>query len=423
MASSSKKKSKSKSDADVPAEAEVVDAVVIEETDPVGDTAMETVDEMADADGVGPDAVDADEEPLVEEDVSDDVEAAAEDASIAENTSDTLEVIEDEVAPAVTQPQPAERSNPILPLLFGGFLAAALGFFASQYLGSQGASVLESKINAQGETLDGLNGQVADVASQTETLDTTAGNLASELTAQSEQIAALEAQIAALTEEMNKPVPIASEAELSADLAALIANQKEEIAALQGNLKSMATFAEGQIQTAQQEAEAAELAEARAKARDGLNKVRLALASGDAFDDALPEIAGAIEIPAALSDVASGIPTQAELQSSYGSAARAALAASNRELSGDSAGDRLGLFFQDMIGSRSLTPQEGDSPDAVLSRVEAAVQNGDLAAALETIDALPDAGKAELTEWSGKAAARNDALQAFSDLTDALSAD
>jgi hypothetical protein len=76
-----------------------------------------------------------------------------------------------------------------------------------------------------------------------------------------------------------------------------------------------------------------------------------------------------------------------------------------------------------MIGARSLTPQDGDSPDAVLSRVEAAVQNGDLSAALTQIDALPENGKAELTEWSEKAKARNDALQAFSDLTDALSAD
>ena len=395
-----------------------MDAVVIEETDAASDNVMETVDEMADADGVTRDDVNADEEQVVE------------DAS-EENVGDTTDVVDDEAAPVADAPPPAaERSSVFLPLVLGGIVAAALGFFASQYLGYQAAGGLEAKVDAQASTVDGLNGQVAEVVTQAETLDATTGNLAGELTsqseliaAQSEQITALEAQIAALTEEMNKPVPIASEAELSADLAALIANQKDEIAALQGNLKEMAAFAEGQIQSAQEEAEAAELAEARAKARDGLNKVRLALASGDGFEDALPEIAGAVEIPAALSDMASGIPTQSELQSSYSDAARAALAASNRALSGDSAGDRVGLFFQDMIGSRSLTPQEGDSPDAVLSRVEAAVQNGDLATALETIDALPEEGKAELTEWSGKAAARNDALQAFSDLTDALSAD
>jgi hypothetical protein len=413
LASSSKKNSKSKSDADLPVEADVTDAVIIEETEPTAETDMETVDEMADADGV---TKHDDADPIEDE--------------VLDKVDDVTDVTETAVVPVAPVAEPVEQSNPFWALVLGGAVAAGLGFFLAQYLAPKGTDELEARVETQAEAIDGITGLVAENTSQAEvlgataeTLGVTTESLTGDLAAQAEQIAGLEAKIAELTAEINKPRVVASEAELSADLTALIANQKEEIAALQGDLKSMATFAEGQIETAQQEADAAALAEARAQARDGLNTVRLALSSGEAFEDALPLIAGAVEIPAGLSAAASGVATQSELQGSYGAAARSALAASNRELSGDSASDRVGLFFQDMIGARSLTPQDGDSPDAVLSRVEAAVQNGDLSAALTQIDALPENGKAELTEWSEKAKARNDALQAFSDLTDALSAD
>jgi hypothetical protein len=399
LASSPKKKSKSKSDADVPTKADVVDAVVIEETDAGAVVAeeMDTVDEMADADGVSQSADNASEDP-----------------------ESTVEVIEEAVVPLAPAVQPAKPSNPFWALVLGGLVAACLGFFLARYMVPEGwpfagTAELEAKIEAQVGTIEGLSAQIEDANSQSEALG-------AQITEQTEQIVALEAQLAALTEQVNAE-PEVGTAELPADLAALLNAQKKEISSLQGDLRSMAEFAEGQILTAQQEAEAAERAQARATARDSLNTVRLALASGEAFEDVLPGISGAVDVPAVLSDVASGVATQSALQGAFGPAARAALAASNRELAGDSAGERASLFFKDLIGARSLTPQEGDSPDAVLSRVEAAVLNGDLTGALSTIEALPDSGKAELTEWSGMAKARNDALQAFSDLTDALSAD
>ena len=417
MASSSKKTSKSKSSGEKSASDDVVDAVIVEDEDTSSSTEIDAVDEMAAADGVGSDAPEEEEPELVEEDLSAD---ADEDANPAEPEHDPEPDVEPAPAPVAEE---KAASSPFWALVLGGLIAAGLGFALSQYLQPADDGQIEAKLTAHSETIEGLSTQLGEAQSQTEALSGQLGEQTSQITAQSEQIAALEAQIEALTAEVNKPVAIASEAELSAELTALIQQQKDELASLQSDLKSMAAFAEGQIASAQEEADAAAQAEARAKARDSLNVVRLALASGDNFEAALPEIAEAAVIPETLSAVAGGVATQSELQGAFGPAARAALAASNRELSGDSASDRVSLFLQDMIGARSLTPQEGDSPDAVLSRVEAAVRNGDLAGALSTLDALPESGKAELTEWSEKAKARNDALQAFSDLTDALSAD
>ena len=402
MASSSdKKNSKDKRTDDIEVKDDVVDAEVIDEKEEV----IEAVDEMADADGVTKNDVTADDPAQIED--------------IAEETS----------APT---PEPVvvetEQRSVFFPMVLGGVVAAGLGYFLAQYIGMQGPTV--EQVAALNATIDDQKLQIEEQASNIETLNAALEALGVSLEANQAEVAALvdentsqDEMIAALDAKVDDKLTPSGNATLPADLSALLQEQKDEIASLQGDLKEMAQFAEGQIQTAQEEAEAAERAEARAKARDALNTVRLALASGDPFEDVLGQIAGATEIPETLSAVAGGVPTQSDLQQSFGAAARSALAASNRELAGDSPSERLGLFLQDVIGARSLTPQEGDSPDAVLSRAEAAVKNGDLGTAIETIAALPESGQSVLTEWSEKAQARSGALEAFSELTNALSAD
>ncbi len=404
MASSSDKKS---SDAAVENK-DVVDAEVIEETDPSADT----VDEMADADGVESRSDDDDQS-----DGADDVEEPVE----TEEDQTVVEAKEETTALTVAPPAQEPASRSMIPMVIGGLIAAGIGWFAATNMQPEGVSLtdmsdLRTTVTEQAAEIAELGGTLA-------TANTTIEELTGEVGALTEANSAQTTQIEELAARLDERPVVTTEAQLSAELAALIEEQKVELSTLQSNLAEMTAFAEGQIQTAQEEAEAAEDAEARAKARDALNTVRLALASGAPFGDALEAISGATDVPETLSSVADGVPTQSELQDGFGAFARNALAASNRELSGDTAGDRLGLFLQDMIGSRSLTPQEGDSPDAVLSRVEAAVKNGDLSGALSTIEALPENGKAALSEWVGKAQARDGAVSAFNELTDALSAD
>ena len=60
-----------------------------------------------------------------------------------------------------------------------------------------------------------------------------------------------------------------------------------------------------------------------------------------------------------------------------------------------------------------MAPRDGDDPDAVLSRAEAALQSGDLQAALDTLTALPDVARAELADWTARATHRIDVLAAI----------
>ena len=74
----------------------------------------------------------------------------------------------------------------------------------------------------------------------------------------------------------------------------------------------------------------------------------------------------------------------------FPTAARAGLEAALRADMGSSWTERATNFLRAQTGARSLDPREGDDPDAILSRAEAAVSAGDLATALTEIAALPE---------------------------------
>ena len=64
-----------------------------------------------------------------------------------------------------------------------------------------------------------------------------------------------------------------------------------------------------------------------------------------------------------------------------------------------------------------MTPREGNDPDAVLSRAEAALVAGDLPAALAEIAALPPVAQEVLSPWVATAQTRLNAIAAVADLT------
>ena len=168
---------------------------------------------------------------------------------------------------------------------------------------------------------------------------------------------------------------------------------------------------------------AAAAALARAAAEAALGQVQAAVASGAAFAAPLATVAATIEIPDALQAVAeAGVPTQDALTRGFAPLARAALPVALQETAGESMGDRLGAFVMGQIGGRAVAPREGDDPDAVLSRVGAAVAGGDLEAALAEIAALPQGARDVLAPWVADVEARRAAEAGLAALTAALAA-
>jgi hypothetical protein len=91
-----------------------------------------------------------------------------------------------------------------------------------------------------------------------------------------------------------------------------------------------------------------------------------------------------------------------------------------RETAGEGAVDRFTAFVQGQIGGRAVAPREGDDPDAILSRVQAAVSAGDLETALAEISALPEGARGEMAGWIADAEARAAVVAALDTVADAV---
>ncbi|WP_343080467.1 COG4223 family protein [Ostreiculturibacter nitratireducens] len=220
------------------------------------------------------------------------------------------------------------------------------------------------------------------------------------------------------------------------ELSARIDSLESEIAAIRAELAEggaaaadiAAAAAEAEAKIAEAEAEATRLkqeteaAMQRVAARAALSHVQAAFETGTPMAGALDELAAAgVEIPEALRATADGMPSLQALQGSFPDAARAALTESLKVTTEDAGTmDRIGAFLRSQTGARSLEPREGDDPDAVLSRAEAALRGGDLAAAIAELDGLPEEGKAAMEPWTAGARARLAAAEAIAALPAAL---
>jgi len=371
---------------------DAIEAEVVSETtpDPEPNTAPEEIDATtSDSKGDAEGGKAADKLPELEP-LEETSTAEAEPETEAEPEPDNSDVTDPEPTQAPAQ---ASSGGGIFGSVVGGMIAAAI---AVQDLG-------------------------ATVAEQAGVIDATKSTLEAEVAALTESDSALSAGVEGLANRLAELTQGDGTAKLPGDVQILLNAQKEEIAKLQATVSGMAQDAEERIAAANAQQETAEQAEARVKARGAAQEIRLALLSGEPFAEALDVVAPAVEVPEALTAVAAeGAPTSADVSGAFPAAARAALSKAVRETAGDDTQSRLKLFFQDQLSARSLSPQEGDSADAVLSRAEAAVKAEDYQAALDEIAALPESAQAELADWRAKAEARLGAVNAFTAVTDAL---
>ncbi|MHA7874874.1 COG4223 family protein [Roseivivax sp.] len=339
-----------------------------------------------------------------------------------------------------------ERRGGFLPLALGGIVAAAAGFGVSEYLNRQGAEEAASFAEETRGALEAQSGEIADLTGRLEGIETdvTAVDLSSvesavadltsrsaaigeELTALSDRVAALEESGSTLTDRVSTleraPVedavsPAAIEA-YEQEIARLREEVQAQLAEVQAQRESVEALAEEAVaaeRAAQTEARTADL-------RAQVAALRSALDSGQPFAQSLEPLRGSemVELPEALTATAGdGVASMAELTESYPEAARAALAAAREAGAASENRGRIAGFFAEQLGARSVTPREGDSADAVLSRAEAALRGGDLAATLQELSALPEPAAAAMSDWRARAEARLAALEAAAALSSEL---
>nr|WP_155038586.1 hypothetical protein [Paracoccus litorisediminis] len=242
------------------------------------------------------------------------------------------------------------------------------------------------------------------------------------------RISALEATLTELANrpvsEGGVPVPLVqpqpagvSQAALD-ELAARVTAQQARIDELAARPAVDPTTAE-QVQTLVKQAEdlqqSTEAATRRAQSATAAAALKAAIENGGPRDQALAELSAAgVTVPAILTG---DVPRLDTLRAEFAPAARDGLRASLDAVAADEgAMGMIGNFLRVQTGARSVEPREGNDPDAVLSRANAAVEAGDLKGALAEVAALPPTGQQAMSAWTTRAQQWVEANAALADL-------
>ena len=216
-------------------------------------------------------------------------------------------------------------------------------------------------------------------------------------------VAPLENRIAALEQAAREPGAAAADAPEIKALEAEVANLTNEMADLKTELAEARQAADaaraelaGRIDQAEQKlnepANDIEMAKAVA-----VTALKTAIDRGGPFLaelDALRSIAPEDPVVKELADVAAtGVPTRTELRESFRPAADAMLDALHRPDPDQGIFDRLVSSAMSGIRVRPVGSVEGDTPEAVIARIEDKLDNGDLKGASLEWDSLPEAAK------------------------------
>ncbi len=427
VAQVARKKTSSKSK--TPKEEEIPDAEIISETEPATDPDVsDGAEEQSDAnDDAGPN--EPSEETETQKHEPDAQEAASE--STEEPAPEIEDIATEEVKEAslsTSEPRAddtfttAPRSG-FLPTLLGGVLAAGIGFAAAIFAFPEGGllserdNTLETQIAEQSRAIEALTKRLDDAPADTG-IDALNGKL-SEHTTILEDLALRIAVSENLAGELDKRITVLESRPVGEGVSAEgLAKYDEEIRLLQETLA--AQRAEVEALTSTGDATLAEAGEALRRA--AMTRIQTALDSGLGFASAVEDLKSVnVSVSEVLEKYApNGVPTQIELQESFPDAARAALAIARASSTAE--GDTGGFtgFLRAQLGARSLEPKEGNDPDAILSRAEAAVRDGRLSDALAEISSLPEDAQAALSQWSAEAASRLETVAAARALSEKL---
>lgn len=221
------------------------------------------------------------------------------------------------------------------------------------------------------------------------------------------------AQISKYNQQLQQLIEqISTQEQINADLLArldAIANAQTDLVATKAEVVEISEFA-------QEKADGAALALA-------LSELRAAVKAGAPYAAFITQIEtlSATPVSDALKEQAQlGIKPLHVLQQEFPAAARLGLKASLQAAPGDGLTAKLAAYVKSQVSARSLEEREGDDPDAVLSRAEAALGRGQVQASVDLVGQLPKDGVAAMQDWLTDAQSHLQTQAAMQRLADSL---
>ncbi|HEV7323025.1 MAG TPA: hypothetical protein VGO04_30850 [Ensifer sp.] len=311
---------------------------------------------------------------------------AAADAAAAAFAEEPPHVATRDPEPAPQQ-KPVSNSSALAAGIVGG-LVTLLGFGGLQYAGF--IPVLgpdRAKPGVEQSELQALRDQIAALPTPAAVVDNTE----------------LEGRIAALEQSFSQGGSSAGASAEAEALKAQVENLTKEIAGLKSTLADAQTAA-----TADKDALTSRIESAEQKLNEPVNDIQMAKAVAvtalkSAIDrggpflaelDALRSIAPDEQAVAALAqDAQVGVPTRTDLRREFSATADAMLDALNQPDPNEGIFDRLVSSAMSGIRVRPVGSVEGETPEAIIARIEDKLNNGDLKGAALEWEGLPAAAK------------------------------
>jgi hypothetical protein len=297
----------------------------------------------------------------------------------------------EEIAPPPTDQSQATRSQAapqgsslgaIAAGVFGG-LVALFGAGSMQYAGYLPGIGPQAATTATAPATD----YAADISALAARLDAlpaaSSGQTPVDLAPLEARIAALESSVAGLA---------APGASASPEMLATIKALQDKIASLSSGLNTVSTG----LSEAQQKLEAPkeEVNVARTIAASAL---KTSIDRGGAFVSELQTLSGVTPEDANLKQLETyaqaGVLSRADLAAAFPAVADSIFAAINAPAEGATLTDRLVSSAMSLVTVRPVGQVDGEGPEAVIARIEAYLQNGDLKAAEVEWNNLPEVGK------------------------------
>ncbi len=227
------------------------------------------------------------------------------------------------------------------------------------------------------------------------------------------ELAALQTQPATATGTVTAPGEVSRLSARIDGLQARIADLAAKYAALVSDIEGVSALASAKIASSAAQVVAAEteVAEVQQSAETvtALAELKTAVISGAPYEAVLAEFAekaGTAPTSALAVNAGFGISSILDLREAFPQLAHEAIRASIVADAGSGISAGIGGFLKAQVATRSLSPQTGTDADSVLSRVEEALRNDDLAGVVREVKTLPEAAKHIMADWVGRVEAR-----------------
>ncbi|APG86112.1 hypothetical protein SAMCCGM7_Ch3395 [Sinorhizobium americanum CCGM7] len=376
------------------------DTESIASQEPVTDEPSE-ISASAAPDATGPAADDVEADKAVEEQAVE--EEAERKAATEEERANAAAAAFDEEPPHLSSgatAEPKRRQGTSAGALAAGILGGLVALLGAGVLQYAGYLPAPGPDRGNGSVEQNLTGEIEAIKAELQSRSTA--------TAAAVDLAPLESRLAAL----EQAAPSAANAPDVTALQAEVANLTKEIAALKTELADARQSADtakaelaGRIDQAEQKLNAPvndiEMAKAIAVTalKTAIDRGGPFLAELDALRSIAPEDAAVKELAG---DAKTGVATRTDLREAFPATATAMLDALHQPDPNEGFFARLYSSAMSGIRVRPIGSVEGDTPEAMIARIEDKLNNGDLKGASLEWEGLPDAAKAAGQDFKEK---------------------